>query len=94
MTRRKGELSAARIDREWPHQVALPADQGIGENYKVTTNSAAGSRFARAGTRCGGTTSGRPRLRPHDARRIVTRMGRDPASRLSRDLQGSVSAAS
>jgi hypothetical protein len=25
MTRRKGELTAAGIDRGWPHQVALPA---------------------------------------------------------------------
>jgi hypothetical protein len=26
MSNRKGELSASQIDREWPHQVALPAD--------------------------------------------------------------------
>src|SRR5450755_3267577 len=24
---------AGRIDREWPHQVALPADQMLGKNY-------------------------------------------------------------
>jgi hypothetical protein len=27
MTRRKGELTGGRVDREWPYQVALPADQ-------------------------------------------------------------------
>ena len=35
MSRRKGELSANMIDREWPHQIALPADQLIGKNYHV-----------------------------------------------------------
>jgi len=36
VTRRKGELSAKMIDRDWPQQVALPADQLIGENYLIT----------------------------------------------------------
>jgi hypothetical protein len=36
MTRRKGELSARRIDRDWPHQVALRADHVAGRNYAVT----------------------------------------------------------
>jgi hypothetical protein len=27
MTRRRGELSAGTIDRDWSHQIALPADQ-------------------------------------------------------------------
>lgn len=35
MTRRKGELSAARVDRAWPHQVALPVDRVTGEHYHV-----------------------------------------------------------
>jgi hypothetical protein len=35
MSRRKGELTAGRIDREWPHQVALQADPVAGENYIV-----------------------------------------------------------
>jgi hypothetical protein len=48
--------SAPPIDRAWPHQVALPADQGTGENYKVIHEFAAGSPFARAGTRCVATT--------------------------------------
>jgi hypothetical protein len=26
MVYRQGELNSARIDREWPHQVALPAE--------------------------------------------------------------------
>jgi hypothetical protein len=30
---RKGELSKGKIDREWPHQVALPAQRCIGQNY-------------------------------------------------------------
>jgi hypothetical protein len=36
MTRRKGELSAKTIDRDWPHQVALPAEQVLGESYRIT----------------------------------------------------------
>lgn len=36
MSRRKGELTGGVIDREWPHQVALPADQVLGQNYTVT----------------------------------------------------------
>lgn len=35
MVRRKGELSLRKIDREWPHQVALPADDVMGANYMV-----------------------------------------------------------
>jgi hypothetical protein len=30
---RKGELSKATIDRDWPHQVALPAYRCLGHNY-------------------------------------------------------------
>jgi hypothetical protein len=30
---RKGELSKGTIDRDWPHQVALPADRCLGGNY-------------------------------------------------------------
>jgi hypothetical protein len=33
--RRKGELSPARIDREWPHQVALPANTSEQDGYKT-----------------------------------------------------------
>jgi hypothetical protein len=32
MSRRKGELSAAAIDRGWPHQVALPATECRGSH--------------------------------------------------------------
>jgi hypothetical protein len=35
MVRRKGELSAAGVDRGWPHQVALRADQVAGANYNI-----------------------------------------------------------
>ena len=32
---RKGELSPAAIDREWPHQVALPQSACKGGGYKT-----------------------------------------------------------
>ncbi len=35
MSNRKGELSPARIDREWPYQVMLPANDCIGQQNKV-----------------------------------------------------------
>lgn len=35
MVYRKGELSSGRIDREWPHQVALPAEAVIGKNVTI-----------------------------------------------------------
>ena len=35
MIYRKGELSPARIDRGWPHQVALRASACEGGGYKV-----------------------------------------------------------
>jgi hypothetical protein len=35
MTRRKGELTGGTINREWSHQVALPADQVMVTNPKV-----------------------------------------------------------
>src|SRR5215467_12605248 len=33
MVYRKGELSKARMDRQWPHQVALPAYRCLGHNF-------------------------------------------------------------
>jgi hypothetical protein len=35
VTRRKGELSARMIDRDWPHQVTLPADRVMGKHYPI-----------------------------------------------------------
>jgi hypothetical protein len=35
MVYRKGELTARRIDRDWPHQVALPADAVSGRNTTI-----------------------------------------------------------
>lgn len=35
MARRKGELSASQIDRDWPHQVALSATAVLGANYPI-----------------------------------------------------------
>ena len=33
MVYRKGELSNGTMDRQWPHQVALPATRCTGHNY-------------------------------------------------------------
>jgi hypothetical protein len=33
--RRKGELSPSRVDREWPHQIVLPADECVGQQDSV-----------------------------------------------------------
>ena len=35
MVYRKGELSPAAIDRNWPHQVALPASASFNGGYKA-----------------------------------------------------------
>jgi hypothetical protein len=35
MIYRKGELSAAMVDRDWPHQVALPASASANGGYQV-----------------------------------------------------------
>jgi hypothetical protein len=35
MTRRRGELSARTIDRDWPHQIVLPADRVMGKNFGI-----------------------------------------------------------
>jgi hypothetical protein len=35
MSRHKGELSPLRVDREWPHQVMLRADDCLGQNYNL-----------------------------------------------------------
>jgi hypothetical protein len=35
MARRRGELSGRKIDRDWPYQVAIRADQVGGENYHI-----------------------------------------------------------
>jgi hypothetical protein len=33
--RRKGELSPLRGDREWPHQIILPANECLNQQYKI-----------------------------------------------------------
>ena len=33
MIHRRGELSKEMIDRDWPHQIALPAYRCMGSNY-------------------------------------------------------------
>jgi hypothetical protein len=35
MSNRKGELSHAAVDREWPHQVALPAGFVTGSKHEI-----------------------------------------------------------
>lgn len=35
MPRRKGELSSARLDREWPFQVAVPGNQCAGDRIRI-----------------------------------------------------------
>lgn len=35
MSRRKGELSKFEIDRQWPHQVAIPASQTTGKTHEA-----------------------------------------------------------
>jgi hypothetical protein len=35
MVYRKGELTKARINRDWPHQLALPVDLATGKNYTI-----------------------------------------------------------
>jgi hypothetical protein len=39
MARRKGEYSKSRLDREFPHQVILPADRCAGAAGSVIDNS-------------------------------------------------------
>ncbi len=46
MIQRKCELSASTIDREWPHQVALPADQLLGKHHDII------DKFCRALSLC------------------------------------------
>jgi hypothetical protein len=58
MTRRKDELSANRIGRERPEQVAqLSAIRSRATTTISSANYAVGFRSVRAGTRCGGTMS-------------------------------------
>jgi hypothetical protein len=42
MSRRRGELTKAAIDRGWPHQVALPADQCMGADHTLHHEFCAG----------------------------------------------------
>jgi hypothetical protein len=58
MVRRKGELYRAGIDRDWPHQVALPAEAIQGLHYadvqafcKLLTLCPRGYSFVRDGQR-------------------------------------------
>lgn len=46
MTKRKGELSAAQIDRRWPHQVAIPDDLCVMENFEIIRDFCGGRSIA------------------------------------------------
>jgi hypothetical protein len=35
MVHRKGELTGAQMDREWPHQIALPVEAVLGKNKTI-----------------------------------------------------------
>jgi hypothetical protein len=45
----KGELSPSRVDREWPHQIMLPASEGMGQNYNVIREFCADLSLCRRG---------------------------------------------
>jgi hypothetical protein len=41
MGRRKGEMSPAQLDRDYPFQVALPADRVAGKNHPIIEGAVA-----------------------------------------------------
>jgi hypothetical protein len=49
MVRRKGELSPARLDREYPHQVLVRADHYTGSNYQTVQGFCIGLSLAPRG---------------------------------------------
>jgi hypothetical protein len=53
----QGELSANRIDREWPYQALVRADQITAKNHDIIHEFCRGLSLCRAGTRWGGTMS-------------------------------------
>jgi hypothetical protein len=46
MTNRKGELTGSRLDREYPHQIALPASQCTGDSGRAHREFCAGLSLA------------------------------------------------
>jgi len=48
MTRRKGEMTRSRLNREFPHHVALAADKVRGLEVSATVRKAAGNLGAHA----------------------------------------------
>jgi hypothetical protein len=56
--RRKSELSPSRVDREWPHQIMLPADECLGQQYNVIAELCADLSLCPEGTRSSYPTDG------------------------------------
>jgi hypothetical protein len=56
-SRRKGELSANKIGRERPYQIAVPADQITGKNDDIMHEFCRGLSRCPRGTRRGGMMS-------------------------------------
>jgi hypothetical protein len=49
MSRRKGEVTSREIDRRYPHQVAIRADQCAGKNHEAVHGFCGGERLAPRG---------------------------------------------
>ena len=47
--RRKGELSSTRVDREWPHQIMVPAEDVLNQKYKEAHDFCADLSFCPRG---------------------------------------------
>ena len=57
MVYRKGELNSGRIDRDWPHQVALPETSVVGKNITIMERFCHGLNCVLAASTSGETTS-------------------------------------
>lgn len=89
MVRRKGELSKFGIDRDWPHQVALPERLSCREHWKPQHDFCEENGFdmsprGHAFTRAGEWWNVKCFARREDAERFMARFGGEymtPATR-------------